>query len=256
MTENGKELTAAEITRLLGKLDAELERRNQRVVLYVVRGANIALALDARRSTKDIGAGVKSGFDVVFDAVKKVAKTESGLGADWLNSDFTAGTPNWGLSWSWMDKSDDDTPTSAFTGKALSVELASPQMMLALKVLASRDKDLEDIYLLMRTTGLKTPMDVGKNLARFTGRRIFEQNKPGMPFHIDPKFSYVFDNAPDDLRPENLKPARAGRRLFGRPKTPRCGAALQHLKNDVPTHKTRRTRTEGHSGRHRYRRIS
>ena len=257
MTENMKELSAAEIKRLLGELDAELERRNQRVVLYVVGGANIALALDARRSTKDIDAVVKRGFDVVFDAAKAVAETESGLGADWLNSDFTGGTPDGGLSWSWMDKSDDDTPTSEFTGNALSVELASPQMMLALKVLAGRDKDLEDIYLLMRETGIKTPLEVGQNLAKFTGRRIFdEQNSPGMPFHIDPKFAYVFDNAPEDLRPPPPEPsARRSRKLFGKPKRPRCTEGRKHFKGGVLTHKTRCARPEGHSGRHRFRRT-
>ena len=216
MPENSKDLTASEISRLLGKLDGELERRGQRVVLYVVGGANISLALDARRSTKDIDAVVKRGFDVVFDAAKEIAKSETGLGADWLNSDFTGGTPDGGLSWSWMDNKDDDTPSVAFSGKALDVELASPEMMLALKILAGRDKDLADIYLLMRKTGIKTPNDVGKNLARFSGRRIFDQQGAmGMPFHINQRFAYVFDNAPDDLRPPTSERKRNWLGVFG-----------------------------------------
>lgn len=201
MRPNLKELTRDDIHRLLVELDKELTRAGERAVLYVVGGANIALAFDTGRTTTDVDAVVKQGFDAVWAAAKRVADSQPGLGDDWLNSAFTGGTPDGGMAWSWMDNKDADEPSTVFEGESLSVQLASPEMMLALKTLASRDKDLEDIYLLMRATGIHDAQGLGRNLARFTGRRIFDaQGTPWMWFHIDPTFSYILDNAPEDLR--------------------------------------------------------
>lgn len=206
MPDNTKSLTRDDIHRLMGKVDAELARRGQRAVLYIVGGANIAMAVDGSRSTTDIDVVIKRGFDVVFDAARAVAHTEPGVGDDWLNAAFTQGQPDGGITWQWMDNKDDDIPATALNGSALRVELASPQMMLALKTLAQRPQDMADIYTLMRITSITTPDAIGKNLARFTGRRIFDaQNQPGMFLHIDPQFRNIFDNAPDDLHPSSRR---------------------------------------------------
>lgn len=208
MADNRKDLTRQEMIRLLEELDGELTRRGERAVLYVVGGANIALAIDGSRTTTDIDVVVKRGFDIVFEAVAAVASREPGLGEDWLNAAFTGNTPDGGLTWPWLDERDSDTPTTAFKGASLHVELASPEMMLALKTLAQRPQDMDDIYKLMRMSGINTPREIGRNLHRFTGRRIFDaQGSPGMFIHIDPLFRNIFDGAPADLRP-----AGAGRR--------------------------------------------
>lgn len=208
--EPSRELNAAEIERLLHKLDDVLSERGHQVVLYVVGGANMALAVNGRRSTTDVDAVVKHGFDVVFDAAAEVAQTEPGLSPDWLNAEFTGGTPNGGLAWSFFDNRDDDEPSTLFAGTSLTVELASPEMMLALKTLAQRDRDMDDIYELMRMTGIRAPQELGRNLVRFTGPRIIrEQRSPWMPHHIDPSFTFIMENAPDDLKPAPA-PARQG----------------------------------------------
>ncbi|GAB3815781.1 hypothetical protein GCM10028820_13930 [Tessaracoccus terricola] len=205
----GPELDRARLMWLLEELDKELLQRGQRARLYVVGGANMALAIDETRTTADVDSVVKEGWGVVFDAAEAVASRESGVPLDWLNSDFTGGTPDGGIAWSWMDEAAADTPAVGYAGDALTLELASPEMMLALKTLAQRDKDLADIYVLMRLTGIRSAEALGRNLARFTGRRIFDdQGRPGMPFHIDPAFSRILDNAPEDLRPE--EPERRG----------------------------------------------
>lgn len=203
MADNQKELSADEIRRLLQLLDDELTRRGHSATLYVVGGANISLALDNRRTTTDIDVVVKQGFDIVFGAAQAVAAHEPGLGADWLNSEFTGGTPSGGVAWSWFDNADSDIPSVIHSGKGLQVELASPQMMLALKVLAQRDKDMDDIHQLMRITGIRTPLELGRNLARFTGPRLFQKmgTDPYFHIHVDPEFAYIFASAPDDLRP-------------------------------------------------------
>lgn len=201
MTRNRKDLTREDIERLIEKLDAELARRGSRAVLYLVGGANIAMAVDGSRTTTDLDVVVKRGFDVVFDAARAVARGESGLGDDWINAAFTGYTQDGGIAWSWLDNRDRDAPVTAFKGSALLVELASPEMMLALKTLAQRPQDIADIHTLMRMTGIKTPEELGRNLARFTGRRIFDaQGQPGVVIHIDPEFRAIFDGAPDDLR--------------------------------------------------------
>ena len=193
---------AAEIERLLHRLDDVLSQHGHEAALYLVGGANMALAVDSRRSTMDVDAVVKQGFDVVFDAAAEVAKSEPGLSPDWLNSEFTGGTPDGGLAWLFFDNKDEDAPSTLFAGKSLTVELASPEMMLALKTLAQRDRDIDDIYELMRMTDIRTPRGLAQNLVRFTGPRIIqEQNKPWMPHHIDPSFRFILDNAPEDLRP-------------------------------------------------------
>jgi hypothetical protein len=177
MTHNEKELDAAEIKRLLHKLDDVLSKKDNQAVLYIVGGANIALAVDTRRSTTDVDAVVKQGFDVVFTAAAEVAETEPGLAPDWLNPDFTGGTPDGGLAWSFFDNKADDKPSTFYTGKSLTVELASPEMMLALKTLAARDRDMKDIYALMRMTGIQTSQELGRNLVRFTGSRIIQEQQ-------------------------------------------------------------------------------
>lgn len=272
MTESQKDLAREDIERLIGKLDAELEQRGHRAVIYVVGGANIAMAVDGSRTTTDIDVVVKRGLDVVLDAARAVARGESGLGDDWINAAFTGFSQDGGIAWSWFDNRDRDAPVTAFKGSALLVELASPEMMLALKTLAQRPQDMAGIYTLMRMTGIKTPEDIGRNLARFTGRRIFDaQGQPGVLIHIDPKFRAVLDSAPDDLRlpgyarrrplkarardwldarrsaaaeHKRKRQDRAANRRFAAYAEPRCGAWM-------PRAKTRCGRPRGHHGGHR-----
>lgn len=241
-------------------------------MIYVVVGANIAMAVDESRTTTDIDVVVKRGFDVVFDAARAVARDEIGLGDDWVNAAFTGNTPGGGIAWSWFDNRDRDTPATVFKGSALLVELASPEMMLALKTLAQRPQDMDDIYTLMRRTEIRTPEGIGRNLARFTGRRIFDaQGEPGMFINIDPKFRAIFDGAPDDLRPpgyarqrpfkamvrdwldkrrsavaerQRERQNKAANRGLAARAAPRCGAWM-------PRAKARCGRPRGHRGAHR-----
>lgn len=281
MAENKTDLTREDIHRLIRKLDAELAERGNRAVIYAVGGANIALAVDGSRTTTDIDVVVKRGFTVVFDAARAVARTEAGLGDDWINAAFTEGKPDGGITWQWFDNADDDQPSTAFAGSALHLELASPEMVLALKTLAQRPQDMDDIYTLMRMTDIKTPEDVGRNLARFTGRRIFDaQGQPGMFIRIDPQFRNIFDNAPDDLRPpgygakrpvtdrlrerqERRRAARATRkharsqakatRRLADGTEPRCGTVKVTYRGGVEVGRTKPCRRKaGHKGPHKF----
>lgn len=76
-------LGKAELLAALHALDEELERANVRAEIFIVDGAAMAIAYDARRSTSDI--------DAVFAPSKEVRKAalrvaeRMNLDSDWLN---------------------------------------------------------------------------------------------------------------------------------------------------------------------------
>lgn len=198
-----KELSADEILRLLSLVSDELMSREQKATIYLVGGANIALVVDAACTTNDIDAAIKRGYTEVTAAAQAVAEREPDLAADWLNAEFTAGEgQTGGLSRQWFDNRDADKPQTVFASDALTVELASPEMMLALKTLAGRYQDLNDAFALMRLTGLRTYAELSRNIERFTGRRLFEsQGKPTTFIDVRHSIRRILDNAPEDLRP-------------------------------------------------------
>lgn len=251
MADNALDLSADDLRRLLKKVDRELVRLGQKVTVYVVGGANIALAIDGSRTTTDVDAVVKAGFEHLRRAASAVAATEPGLNSDWINTEFTGGdNPVGGLFWSWFDNRDADRPKIELPGDGLTVELASPEMMLALKTLANRDQDISDIIKLMRLTGVRTREEIGKNLAKFTGPRIFQaQAGDGIYPRIDPQFPHIFDNLPDDLRTsENPSDQSKDRR-----RKPRCGVVkVMYQDGSVARRTGPCVRRKGHLLPHRF----
>src|SRR5436305_14063196 len=106
--------------------------------LYVVGGAAIALALDARRSTRDVD-GVFEPKIAIYEAAAEVA-ADLGLPPGWLNdavNGYLAGP--------------DPLAAPVLEVPGLRCLAASPRMLLALKVLAHRiGEDDEDVLLLAR----------------------------------------------------------------------------------------------------------
>ena len=77
------QLTRAELERLLALLDEELAKRDTVGELYVVGGAVMCLALDARDSTRDVDAFFKP-TKIVREAAARVAK-RANVEVGWLN---------------------------------------------------------------------------------------------------------------------------------------------------------------------------
>jgi hypothetical protein len=140
-----------------------------------VGGAAIALAFDERRATRDIDA-VFEPKTVVYEAAAAVADRLD-LPAGWLNDavkGFLAG--------------DDPAATPVLDLPGLRCLVASPRVLIALKVLAHRvGEDEEDVRLLARHLGLEKAEDVlavaeetfGDRLepaARFFVEEIFDAN--------------------------------------------------------------------------------
>jgi hypothetical protein len=139
----------------LQALDAELGRVGVRGEVFVVGGAAIALAYDARRATKDVDA-VFAPTTEIRSASRRVADAQ-GLEPDWLNDAAKAFMPG-----------DDPNRIGVYEGTNLSVAAASPRFLLAMKILSARgDRDLADIKLLYPLVGYETA-DEGLDLVAET----------------------------------------------------------------------------------------
>lgn len=122
------------------------ERLAQRGVvgeLYVVGGAAMALAYDARRATRDIDAIIEP-HGVVLEEAHRLA-TELGLPRGWLNDQASV----------YVATGNREGPRS-FDHPGLRVLTAAPEHLLAMKAMASRRRDADDIRLLVATLGLTT----------------------------------------------------------------------------------------------------
>lgn len=163
-----------EIIAALTALAEVLHARGITGEMYVVGGAAIALAYDARRSTRDIDAVFEPKL-AVYDAAAEVARRLE-LPPGWLNDavkGFLAG--------------DDPDASPVLEVPGLRCLAASPRVLLALKVLAHRvGEDEDDVRLLaaeLGVTGAQQVLDVAEDVfgdrldpaARFFVEQLFGQ---------------------------------------------------------------------------------
>jgi hypothetical protein len=131
--------------RALVALDEDLGRIGVRGEVFVVGGAAMALAYDARRATVDVDAVFVPAAEVRAAAAR--VADQMGLEPDWLNDGAKA----------FMPGTDPDS-IGVYEGEHLSVAAASPRYLLAMKLLAARlDRDQDDIRTLYRLCGFTTP---------------------------------------------------------------------------------------------------
>ena len=102
----------------------------------------MALAYDARRATRDIDAVFKPHGIVLEEA--HIVADELGLPAWWLNEQASAYVATGG----------DPAAPRVFDHPGLRVAAASPEHLLAMKVLAARRRDGDDIRFLIRRLDL------------------------------------------------------------------------------------------------------
>ena len=141
MTGVRKELDAAELRRLLVELGARLHAKGVEATLYIVGGAAIALELDPRRVTVDIDAVFHPETTVRQEA--QAIAAEHHLPPDWLSSNAAMFIPG------------GDTDAVVLDIPGLSVSLASPEHLLAMKMAAFRPgQDVVDLELLFRLLGI------------------------------------------------------------------------------------------------------
>ncbi len=149
-----------EIVEALTALAAELTRRGTSAEMYVVGGAAIALAFDERRSTRDVDA-VFEPKATVYEAAAVVAE-QLGLPSGWLN-DAVKG----------FLQEDDPAAAPVLDLPGLRCLAASPETLLALKVLAHRvGEDEDDLRLLAAELGLASADEVLAIAERTYGDRL------------------------------------------------------------------------------------
>ena len=119
---------------LLTEVGAVLERDGLHATLYVVGGAAMSITLDSRRITRDVDAVFRTEADGLRAAAREVA-TRHGLDPAWLNDTVT----------SMLVGMVTDDGEGEFDVPGLSAGVASPEHLLAMKMLAGRDRDLDDL---------------------------------------------------------------------------------------------------------------
>lgn len=158
-------LTKSEIRRLLDLLDEELAAVGVRSELYLVGGAVMCLALDAREATREVDALFKP-TGVIRQAAARVA-ARAGVPATWLN-DAVKG---------FLGVRGDFAPYLELDH--LRVFVAEPHYLLAMKCAAMRlgaeFHDLDDVRYLLRHLDITT---VDEALAVVTRYFDEEQLRP------------------------------------------------------------------------------
>ncbi len=149
--EDSAGLSRDDLDRLFTELEAVLAQRNIRAQIQLFGGAAIILAYHADRLTDDVAA-VFAPRDAVLDAASTVAQASywqsRGLSDGWLNDDVSRYLP-----FTWLELAPD---TNA---RFLEVSIAEPEQLLAMKLLASRSSDKDDIALLVQHLGLTSTDD-------------------------------------------------------------------------------------------------
>ncbi|MXY25115.1 MAG: nucleotidyl transferase [Acidobacteria bacterium] len=134
------------LVKLFDELSAELRFSRTRAQIYIVGGAAMSLAFDRERTTRDVDARIDAGHPRLVEAVRKVGRRH-GLGDTWLNDEATTATP----------RAADGRAETVYQSRHLTVTGASAKHLLAMKLLAARGKDREDIAVLCKHLGLKRP---------------------------------------------------------------------------------------------------
>lgn len=139
MAESAK-LTRADIHRLFELLDAELAREDVTGEVYLVGGAVMCLALDARSATRDVDGFFRPARSIRQAAARVAAR--AGVRDDWLNGAVKAFLSSRGEFDSYLELDH------------LRVFVARPEYLLAMKCASMRlgeeFQDLEDVRFLLR----------------------------------------------------------------------------------------------------------
>jgi hypothetical protein len=133
-----------ELERAFTALGERLARRGVVADVFVVGGAAMALAYDATRVTRDVDARFVP-HGIVLEEARRVAD-DLGLPPWWLNEQATA----------YISGKDDPGKRRVFDHPGLRVMAASPEHVFAMKALAARTRDIDDLRLLAGMIGVET----------------------------------------------------------------------------------------------------
>ncbi len=128
-----------------------LAKQEIRGEIFIVGGAAMAMAYNTRRSTRDIDAVFEPKMKV-YEAAEAVAELNPKVETGWLNDAVKGLLP--GV---------DPDATVLFTHEGLTVRVASPGYLFAMKVAAARvERDADDIaelYKILKFESVKSALD-------------------------------------------------------------------------------------------------
>jgi predicted nucleotidyltransferase len=137
-------LGRAELERAFTALGERLARRGVVADVFIVGGAAMALAYDAARVTRDVDAMFVP-HGIVIEEAKRVAD-DLGLPRWWLNEQASV----------YISGKDDLGKRRVFDHPGLRVMAASPDHIFAMKALAARTRDIDDLRLLADIVGVES----------------------------------------------------------------------------------------------------
>jgi hypothetical protein len=160
------ELNVERVSALLTELGERLSGRGIEAEIYVVGGAAMMLAYDRDRITKDIDAvGVPQ--EEIDVEVRAMAADHRDLGPDWLNAKVLPMLP----------RGVDAEQLQVLGGPGLTVNVASPKWLLAMKARAARnERDLDDLWVLCQVLGLRTTDQVWSIYDEVWGQGIIRED--------------------------------------------------------------------------------
>jgi hypothetical protein len=123
--------------------------------VFVVVGAAMALAYDASRVTRDVDARFVP-HGIVVEEARRVAQ-DLGLPPWWLNEQASV----------YISGKDDPGKRRVFDHPGLRVMAASPDHVFAMKALAARTRDIDDLRLLAGMAGVRSSADALRICAEF-----------------------------------------------------------------------------------------
>jgi predicted nucleotidyltransferase len=145
MTDPGGVLMGrVELDRAFTALADRLARRGIVADLFVVGGAAMALAYDASRVTRDVDA-VFVPHGIVLEEARAVAD-ELSLPPWWLNEQASV----------YVSGKDDPGKRRVFDHPNLRIMVASPEHIFAMKALAARTRDVDDLRHLAELADIRT----------------------------------------------------------------------------------------------------
>jgi len=134
-----RQLTPEQVGLILDDLVTELTALASETSVYVIGGAAIALLDPARRSTTDVDGWIGAAVDAM-PAVERVRR-RWGLDADWFNANARMFAPS--------VVSADEVFVPIRTSGAVTLYAARPDALLAMKLVAARRIDQDDIAFLL-----------------------------------------------------------------------------------------------------------
>ena len=149
-------LNRNEITALIASLGERCAAHGINVEMFLVGGAAMALAYSRERTTRDLDA-IFEPKALVYEQARRLAD-ERGLPPDWLNDGVKGLLPD----------RPDTGPQVTFTSTGISVIVASPDYLFAMKAAAARQEaDTEDLLRLAALLSISTPDAAFAMIERF-----------------------------------------------------------------------------------------